>query len=245
MVSTITCGERHPRRRQRHRLRGGLDHGTPPVVSRAASDNDPAAATLRDTLEREWREVVRFWPAGRREQWLEDQATLWVEGGGGQAQRLVLMKPKSYESRARDCARERDRLARTVPSAAWFEGAYYDGGAFPVQGMRRGQTPVLLELTVTDADDVDRRPYVKVYAGERFTPAIAVREEERCDRISQDARVAAWQTTGWPASCSAVAIERIRMLRATESKGRRKRHQRRLTPMYLTRRDERVCVGFC
>jgi hypothetical protein len=199
---------------RRQRLRGGLQPSVttsttttaaaavlPPASAAAvAAAADQRAAELREQLERAWRQVVRHWPAARRLRWLEDQAT------------ALLMKPRHQLARLRDCARERVRLGRSVPSATWFDDAWSGGARFPVPGMTLSTMTVVLESSrVRD----DGTPLTDRFAGRRWQSPLAAAAEDALDELTPQEAL----RYRHPPSCSAVAIERIRTLRATERGG--------------------------
>jgi len=212
----------------RSQLRGGLDHPaitgrTPPARIDA---NDPASQALRDEIERRWRQEVRHWPAKKRREWLDDQAT------------QLVMRARPHLSRLRDCERKRRRLGASVPSATWFDDAFGEGAAFPVPGMRRGVGSVVLELSRTTPAGT---PVIDRFAGRRFTPTIARNVEDQLDTMTPLRA----QFYRHAASCSAVAIARIRLMKATESRGRRRRlGGRRLVPYEYTIGGDLKGIGF-
>lgn len=191
---------------RRTHLRGGLDHpsitGRPP--SAPADANDPKAAALRAAIERQWRERVRHWPAGKRRAWLEERAT------------ELLMRPVIHRRRARDCDRERRKLAERVPSSTWFGGSFDEGAPFPVPGMHLGAGNVTLELSRTTEGGA---PVVDRFVGRRWTSSIALSVEDQMDTMTPLGA----QYYQHPPSCSAMAIAVIRLNKAHESRGRRKR----------------------
>lgn len=212
----------------RAHLRGGLDHpainGRPAPAPRDTAA-DPASQALRDEIERKWRQTVRHWPAKRRREWLDEQAT------------QLVMRAKPHLSRLRDCERERKRLGTTVPSATWFDDSFGDGAQFPVPGMRRAVGRVVLELSRTTSQGT---PVVDAFEGRRFTPDIARNVEDILDSMTPHRA----QFYRHAASCSAVAIARIAMMKATESRGRRRQGGRRLIPFEYTIGGDQKGVGF-
>lgn len=127
-------------------------------------------------------------------------------------------------------------IALSAPSETWMADAIVDGVKFPPPLDRNAMSLAELRRDTAMVLSRARLRYGDGLARQRWTPTIAVSGEDRLDlNGADDIR---------DASCSALAILRIRLIGAHESKGRRKRGQRALIPYYYPVGGERVQMGY-
>lgn len=175
-------------------------------LAKTDEPTDQLSMELQQRIQQKWKADIRRLPPGQRAHWLRSNAEA-IAGLGA--------------ARCRDLLRNLDDLqvafSRTSPSEPWMNDRWNEAADLPAMPVSRFATQMGIAGVIHGHEAI---------ATCRPTPAPALFVEELLDSKSKKEA----DEYHHSASISAVVIEKIRWLKATESKGRRRAAQRRREP---------------